>query len=66
LHCQVTCGPHALYDRHRGGDGVEFCSVALTRATFPWKYPVQIICVIRFVALLWWTPATFPYNIEAQ
>jgi hypothetical protein len=40
-------------------------SFRMTRATFPLKYPVQIICVIQFVALLyfWWTPATFPYNI---
>jgi hypothetical protein len=35
------------YDRHRGGDGVEFYGVIrMTRATFP--LVVQIICVIRF------------------
>ena len=40
-------------------------SFRMTRATFPLKYPVQIICVIQFVALLyfWWTPSSFPYNI---
>lgn len=40
-------------------------SFRMTRATFPLKYPVQIICVIQAVALLyfWWTPTTFPYNI---
>ena len=40
-------------------------SFRMTRATFPLKYPVQIICVIQAVALLYFglTPATFPYNI---
>lgn len=40
-------------------------SFRMTRATFPLKYPVQIISVIQAVALLyfWWTPKTFPYNI---
>ena len=40
-------------------------SFRMTRATFPLKYPVQIISVIQAVALLyfWLTPATFPYNI---
>ena len=40
-------------------------SFRMTRATFPLKYPVQIICVIQAVALFyfWWTPTTFPYNI---
>lgn len=40
-------------------------SFRMTRATFPLKYPVQIISVIQTVTLLyfWWTPTTFPYNI---
>ena len=40
-------------------------SFRMTRATFPLKYPVQIISIIQAVALLyfWWTPKTFPYNI---
>ena len=40
-------------------------SLRMKNETLPLKYPVRIVCVVQFVALLyfWLTPGVFPYTI---
>lgn len=40
-------------------------SFRMKKESFPLKYPVRIVCVVQFVALLyfWLTPGVFPYTI---
>lgn len=40
-------------------------SARMNNARLPLKYPLRIVCVVQFVALLyfWLSPSTFPYSI---
>ncbi len=43
-------------------------SFGMKKASFPLKYPVRIVCVVQFIALVyfWFSPSAFPYSIAGH
>lgn len=43
-------------------------SFGMKKASFPLKYPVRIVCVVQFIALIyfWLSPSPFPYSIAGH